>query len=102
VLNLLTLEEGVLTPNVRWLITGAAAVALAAIGVIELLLERTTQDPVNPRVSFPLKVAAGALALGLGLMGGALGPLTLLSILILLVVAQMLYAALTWFRSAPA
>ena len=102
VLNLLTLEEGVLTPNVRWLITGAAAVALAAIGVIELLLQRTTQDPVNPRVSFPLKVAAGALALGLGLMGGALGPLALLSILILLVLAQMLYAAVTWFRSAPA
>ncbi|HEV8340258.1 MAG TPA: low temperature requirement protein A [bacterium] len=102
VLNLLTLEQGVLSANVRWLITGAAAVALSAIGLIELLLQRTGEDPVNPRVSFPLKVAAGTLALGLGLGGGTLGPLTLLSMLILLVLAQMLYAALTWFRSAPA
>ena len=71
--------------------TGATAVALVTIGLIELTLRPDPGEPTDLRVSFSLKLGAGLLALGL--VGGGLGPGALLGALILLVMVQMLYGA---------
>src|SRR5919199_1176850 len=96
VLNVLTLEGEALSTGVLWLMTGATAVALVTIGLIELTLRPDPGEPTDLRVSFSLKLGAGLLALGL--VGGGLGPGALLGALILLVMVQMLYGAYVWFR----
>ena len=98
VLDILTLEGEALSPGVLWLTTGAAAVVLVTIGLIELTLRRDPDEPTDLRVSFSLKLGAGVLALGLGLGDGVLGPVALLVVLILLVMVQMSYGAYVWFR----
>jgi low temperature requirement protein LtrA len=98
ILNVLAPEGEALSAEVLWLMTGAAAVALVTIGLIELTLRPDPSEPTDLRVSFSLKLGAGLLALVLGLVGGGLSMVALLGALILLVMVQMLYGAYVWFR----
>lgn len=98
VLNLLTAEEAVLEPNIRWLITGATTVALMVMGLLELTLHRDADEPTHYRLSSALKVGGGLGALGLGLWGGSLSPAGLLAVLLLFLLLQMVYGAYVWFR----
>ena len=102
VLNVLTLEPGAPGSDVAWLLGGAAAVALVAIGLLELTLRRAADEPTDQRVSVSLKLGAGVAAMVLGLVGGGLGPAGLLTALVLLVLVQMIYGAYVWYRSAAA
>src|SRR3712207_6028419 len=100
VLNVLTLEPGTPGSDVAWLLGSAAAVALVAIGLLELTLRRAPDEPTDQRVSVSLKLGAGVAAMVLGLVGGGLGPAGLLTALVLLVLVQMIYGAYVWYRSA--
>jgi low temperature requirement protein LtrA len=98
VLNLLILEEQASGGQVFWLLAGSVALALVTIGLLELTLRRDQDEPTNPRVSVPLKLGAGMLALALGPFGGALGPIAMLAAFLPLLLLQMVYGAYVWFR----
>jgi low temperature requirement protein LtrA len=86
-----------LTP-ILWLLAGAVAVALITIGLIELTLARDPDEPTDQRISVPLKLGGGVLALALGAWAGAFGSTALLLSLIPPVLAQMIYGAYVWYR----
>ncbi len=94
VLNLLTRDAGSVSASTRWIIAGSVGAALLAAGLIELALEPTRDEPVDHRVSVPLKLAAGGLALALATWGSAVGRNGLLASLLLLVAVQAAYGAL--------
>jgi low temperature requirement protein LtrA len=97
-LNLLTLEEPAGGQGTYWLLAGSVALALITVGLLELTLRREDDEPASTRVSVPLKIGAGLLALALGPFGGALGPIAMLATFLPLVLVQMLYGAYVWFR----
>jgi low temperature requirement protein LtrA len=95
--NLLAHET--LEPGVRWLIAASIAVALAAIGLIELTLQREPGEPTDLRVSFGLKIAGAFIALVIGAWGAGLGPTALLAGLLIPLLIQMTYGAYAWFHT---
>jgi len=97
VLNVLTSGDQPLGAPIRWLTTGAAALTLLTIGLLELTLRRAPDEPTDHRISVPLKLATAALALALG-PWRALGPTALLGALLVLVLVHMTYGAIVWFR----
>ena len=97
--NLLAHEA--LEAGVCWLIAASIAVALAAVGLIELTLRREPDEPTELRASFGLKIAGGLIALAIGAWGAGLGPTALLIGLLLPLAIQMAYGAYAWFH-APA
>ncbi len=99
VLNVLRLESAAVPENVRWLVAGALAAALALIGLIELTLRREPDEPTDLPVSTGLKFAGAGGVLGLGLFGGGLGAPALLISLLLLTALQMAYGAYVWFTA---
>lgn len=94
--NLFTLDDPQLGANSSLLLAGAVALALITIGLIELALYRAPDEPTDHRVSVPLKLVAGALALAVG-WWNSLGATGLLAALLLLVGIQILYGAYVWF-----
>ncbi len=86
-------KGGPLYPEIRWLISGAVAVSLFAIGLIEMLLQRESDHRTHPQLSPTLKFIGGTLAAGIGVLGGFLTQIPLLSILLLLLLGQMIYGA---------
>ncbi len=86
-------KGGPLHPEIRWLISGAVAVSLIAIGLIEMLLQRESDHSAHPQLSPTLKFIGGTLAAGVGVLGGFLAQIPLLSILLLLLLGQMIYGA---------
>lgn len=99
VLNVVSTESTELPDEGRWLLAGAVAAALITLGVLELVLHRGRGEPTDRRISSPLKIMAGLAAIPLGYWGG-LGPTALLSLLMLLVIVNMAYGAVVWFRQA--
>ena len=69
VMNVVAHEGEALPDAVRWLLVGAVALALITMGVQELILHRHPDEPTNHRVSVPLKIGAGVIALTLGFTG---------------------------------
>jgi low temperature requirement protein LtrA len=90
ILNVLTLEGGALPPSIRLLLAGALALALGAIGLIELTLWRADDEPTHAAISPALKLGAAGLALAIGLWGGELQHATLLLILLGLELISMI------------
>lgn len=102
-LNLLTLEGATVPDDIRLLVSGALSVVLITIGLIEITLKTAVHEPTNLRISAPLKIAAGIVALILGLVGSGLSAIALFAILLALVLAQMVYGGFVWFhRTVPA
>lgn len=80
------------------LIASALALALLAIGLLELTLHREDDEPTDTRISVVLKVAAAMIALALGAWGVSLSSPTFLMTLLLLLLVQIGYGAYAWFR----
>lgn len=97
VLNVIANERVAVPAEGRWLIAGAVAVSLITLGALELVLHRDQTEPTRQLVSSPLKLMTGLAALTLGLWGTALGAVSLLSLLLLLVIVNMVYGAVVWF-----
>lgn len=96
--NVLAHHEETLAAPDRWLSTGAVAVTLITIGLLELVLRRDPDEPTNPRVSAGLKFAGALLALALGWLGGGTGRAALLAMLLLSVLIQIIYGTYVWYR----
>ena len=96
VLNVVSSESETIPDSVRWLIASAVGVALITMSLIETTLRREKDEPTHRLISPLLKLAAGVLALAIGLWSG-LGPIGLLIMLLVLVVIQMAYGAYVWF-----
>ena len=84
--------------GVRWLLAGALALVLGAMGAIETLLRRDPDEPTTVAASVGVKWAAGGGALLVGLVGQALPPLLFLGLLVPLLLPPMVYGAWVWFR----
>lgn len=98
VLDVISNERVALPTEGRWLLVGAVAAALITLGALELVLHRDPTEPTRQLVSSPLKMVTGLAALPLGLWGTALGAVSLLGLLLLLVIVNMVYGAVVWFR----
>ena len=85
-------------PLVR-LITGAVAICLITIGLLETLLHRKPDEPTHPKLSPSIKLLGGVLALLVGVLGGSFSQITLLALLTLLLLVQMIYGTYAQLRS---
>ena len=100
ILNLLSFEGtgstggAPLPTGVRWLVCGAVATALLALGVIELAT--TGDEPAREPRQRAARFGAAAVALLLGALGGALHPVALLGLLLLLCAGQVVLGLLDW------
>ena len=100
ILNLLSFEGtggtggAPLPTGVRWLVCGAVAATLLALGVIELatMSDEPAREPRQRTVRF----GAAAAALLLGALGGVLHPVALLGLLLLLCAGQVVLGLLGW------
>jgi len=86
-------QGGPFHPEIRWLISGAVAVSLIAIGLIEMLLQQESNHPTHSQLSPALKFIGGTLAAGVGVLGGFFAQIPLLSVLLLLLLGQIIYGA---------
>jgi len=73
--------------------------ALVAMGLLETVLQRGTDEPTHPVFSPLLKIAGGTLALVVGTVGGDLTQWTVLSFLLAIIVVQMAYGSYAWIIS---
>ena len=100
--SLVVAQNDVPEPPVRWLACGAMAVALAALGVIELTLRKDRRTPIHLlRVEMVRFAAAGAVLL-LGVLGGGLHSLVLLGILTAVAVALVIHGLFQPTQGPPA
>lgn len=95
--NVLAHTIGELQPGVRLLTAGAVAVALASMGLIELVSRREPDEPTGERLSPLMKVIAAAVCLLVGLFGGGMSSTLLLITLIVVVATQVAYGVYVWF-----
>lgn len=86
-------QTGSLLP--RWL-CGAVSLALLVMGLLELTLKKTGEEPVHPLFSPLLKIGAGFLLAGLMFIL-PLTPLTALLLSICALFIQILYGVIVWF-----
>ena len=97
VLDFIAPSSSVAVASLRTLIVGGMAVALVAIGLIELTLQPDPRLPIDRRLTAVLKLATGVGALAMGL-AGQLPPSGLLLGLLVLLVIHMAYGAYVWYR----
>jgi low temperature requirement protein LtrA len=88
--------------SVRWLFTGAIAVALFAMACIETTLHNKEDEITDFRTSVGIKVLGGVVALLLGAFGGGLERLPLLFSLLIPFLIQMVYGVYVWYHRDPA
>lgn len=94
--------EDAAATNVRWAIAGGTAVALAAIGLIELTLQPDPLLQVNRRLSAALKLGAAGGAALVAALGSPRAPMGLLPALLGLLAIQIVYGSFVWYRRSPA
>jgi low temperature requirement protein LtrA len=83
------LEHGhELDTHYRWLLSGAVAVALLAIAVLDLTHTESARDVVHNRIALS-RVSGGIVILGLGMVGESLSSLGLLVLIALVCTAQI-------------
>ncbi|MBC8075096.1 MAG: low temperature requirement protein A, partial [Chloroflexales bacterium] len=100
VLNVLTVAEDRSFRPEFLLMAGALALALVAIGLLEMTLRRDANEPTDHRTSVLLKFGVAALAVGVGVLGTALGTNAFLLALLALLLVLMVYGAYVWFHQA--
>jgi low temperature requirement protein LtrA len=87
-----------LTDSVRWLFTGATAVALLSMACIEVTLHNSANEITDFRISEGMKVLGAVVALGLGAFGEGIGRLPLLGLLLIPFFIQMVYGVYVWYN----
>lgn len=90
--------ESVFNGNVRWLFTGATAVALVAMACIEATFRRDANEITDFRTSEAMKLLGAGVALALGAFGAGLGRLPLLGLLLIPFFIQMVYGVYVWYH----
>jgi low temperature requirement protein LtrA len=89
VVSIVSLEEGILIPEIRWLICGSVAGVLIIIGLIGLTCEQIKgMEKANMKL-FLSKCTAAVLVLLIGYAGRVVGPLPLLVLLLLILGSQI-------------
>jgi low temperature requirement protein LtrA len=87
--KIVLLEDGHdLDSQYRWLLSGAVAVALLAIAVLDLTHTESARDVVHNRIALS-RFVGGIVILGLGLIGDSLSPLGRLVLIALVCAAQI-------------
>lgn len=96
-LNVLTSKHHIPTDNVRFLMTGSLSLSLLFIGLVEMILERNTNELLNVKLSIGLKFLAASLIVFLGFFGHQLHAFSLLGLIFSILLIPMSYGAYVWF-----
>jgi low temperature requirement protein LtrA len=97
ILNVIAAPDQILSVNVSWLISLSVGFSLIVMGLLELTLAITADEPTHPRLSPGLKLGAGLMACLLGNLGSGLNVVVLQLMLMALLVVQMAYGFYIWF-----
>jgi len=97
ILNVIADPDQILSVNVSWLISLSVGFSLIVMGLLELTLAITADEPTHPRLSPGLKLGAGLMACLLGNLGSGLNVVVLQLMLMALLVVQMAYGFYIWF-----
>jgi low temperature requirement protein LtrA len=100
VLHAIAAENGI-DDSVRWLMGGAIAVKLIAIGLIEYTLRREPGEPTHEHYSSWLKFGGAALALLIAAFSANAGAIQLMLLLSIPVLIQIVYGVWVWFTRYP-
>ena len=100
VLGVVSRAEDAVPENARLLLAGSIAVALASIAALERTLSREADEPTHSGASAILKLGGAALALILVPIGSGIPALWFLALMMVPLLAQMVYSAWVWYRSA--
>lgn len=99
VLNVVA-HEGLSLPNeVRWLLTGAITLTLTFIGVLMQIPRIDEAIKRSYRVGTLLLLSAGIAAIAVGVWGGSLTPVTLLTVLLVLMLIPIVYSVYVWLKT---
>jgi low temperature requirement protein LtrA len=101
VANIIGHEEEALSEPTRWLICGALAISLFAIGIIEFTVDQNHPTSTVSGWNITICFSFAAIALLLGLMGSSFDLFVLLSFLVLLVVSQLILSLYLRFPASP-
>lgn len=100
VLGVVSRAEDAVPEDARLLLAGSVAVALAAMAALERTLSREADEPTHSRASPLLKLSGAAVAIALVPIGAGIPALWFLALMMLPLLAQMVYGAWIWYRSA--
>ncbi|MDX2239744.1 MAG: low temperature requirement protein A [Leptolyngbyaceae cyanobacterium bins.302] len=96
-LNVVSDQDLLLDPNVSLLIGCSVGISLIVMGLLELTLQRTPDEPTHPKISPILKFAAGSIAILFGIISPNSWVVGLQVGLLLLLLIQMAYGLYVWF-----
>lgn len=96
-LNVVSDKDLLLDPNVSLLIGCAVGISLIVMGLLELTLQRTPDEPTHPKVSPILKFSAGTIAILFGIISPNSWVIGLQIGLLTLLLVQMGYGLYVWF-----
>ncbi len=97
ILNIIAAPDLVVSKPVALLISFAIALALTMMGLLELCLDRSPDEPTHPQISPSLKFAGAGVAAGLGLWSHDIHVIALELLLFGLLAVQMGYGVYVWF-----
>jgi low temperature requirement protein LtrA len=86
------------SPAAQTLLCGALGVALVDIGLLEMLLRRTPNEPTHRGWSEALKLGSGAVSFAVLLLPVAWKPLPLLAVLFCCLLPSMAYGTWVWYN----
>jgi low temperature requirement protein LtrA len=95
--NLISLTGETLPPNIQTLTMASYGLTLLMMGLLEITLSRTEDEPAHHLTSPILKIITGITAIGLILLLPPLHSMSLILILIVLTLIQMVYGLWVWF-----
>ena len=88
-------KGGDLPTNIRVLVTGSLGLFLVVIGLLELILAPSEEEPTHPRLSPGLKIVSGLLVPVVAMF--PLSKLWFFWLFYPFLLVQMVYGAWTWF-----
>ncbi|OGB62906.1 MAG: hypothetical protein A2Y94_04555 [Caldithrix sp. RBG_13_44_9] len=95
--NLISLTGETLPPNIQTLTMASYGLTLLMMGLLEITLNRTEDEPAHHFTSPILKIITGITAFGLILFLPPLHSMSLIIILIVLTLIHMMYGLWVWF-----
>ena len=96
--NLVAHEGEAPASEVHWLMVGAVAVALLAIGLIETSARREAGEMAHPSLSPGLKIGGAVAAVALGVLDPGWTSAVLMGWLLVPLLVQMAYGAYAWYH----